>query len=74
MENTWKNNNSDNQSNYDRGTNNYKKKKKKSLIIFCNAQMQMPGAPLKDQIFVSQKNTSRTSHLSLFLEIVLILV
>ena len=39
LENIWKNNNSDNQSNYDRGTNNYIKN---SLITFFNAQMQMP--------------------------------
>ena len=37
LENTWKNNNSDNQSNYDRGTNNYIKKN--CLIISFNAQM-----------------------------------
>ena len=40
LENTWKNSNSDNQSNYDRGTNN--NVKKTSLIISFNAQMQMP--------------------------------
>ena len=39
-ENTWKYNNSNDQSNYDRGTNNYIKRL--SLIISFNAQMQMP--------------------------------
>ena len=38
VENTWKNNNHGNQSNYDRGTNNYIKS---SQIISFNAQIQM---------------------------------
>ena len=39
LRNTWKNNHFDNQSNYDRVTNNYIKN---SLIISFNAQMPMP--------------------------------
>ena len=39
LENAWKNNNSDNQSNYDYGANNYIKN---SVVISFNTQMQMP--------------------------------
>ena len=37
LENTWKNNNSDNQSNYDRGTNNYIKKESNHILQRSNA-------------------------------------
>ena len=71
LESTWKNNNSNDQPNYDRGTNNYIKRQSNHILQRSNANAINPNKRL--DICITE-NTSRSSHLPPFLEIALILV
>ena len=53
IENTWKNSNSDNQSNYDRGTNNYMKKQ--SNHIFQRSTANALNANKRPDICITEK-------------------
>ena len=61
LENTWKNNNSNNQSNYDCRANNYLKKQSNHILQHPNANAIKP---IKDQICIREKyvkNFTRTT-------------
>ena len=53
LENTWKNNNSDNQSNYDQGTHNYMKKQ--SNHIFQRSNVNAINANKRPDICITEK-------------------